>query len=210
MCRVYHDNIHNHQPQQPSATINYLWLTVLPGYRHSDSVTQTGTTGGTYTSTTGLSINSTTGAVDLSLSTSGTYTVTYSVSPATGCSGVYTTTALLTIGVDTWTGVTSTDWNDGTNWSCGHVPSINSDAVIPVVPNDGNHYYPSVSTAGPAATVHNLTINSGASLTVTSQTLQVSDSINNNGTFDVSIGTLELNRHNHHSLSRPGHLPVIK
>ena len=39
--------------------------------------TITGLAGGTYTSTAGLSINASTGAVDLSASTPGTYTVTY-------------------------------------------------------------------------------------------------------------------------------------
>ncbi|MCC2548237.1 T9SS type A sorting domain-containing protein [Hymenobacter sp. BT175] len=38
-----------------------------------------GTTGGTFSSTAGLSLNASTGAIDLSSSTAGTYTVTYSV-----------------------------------------------------------------------------------------------------------------------------------
>lgn len=44
------------------------------------SVTQTGQTGGTYSSTAGLSINSTSGAINLSASTQGTYSVTYNFS----------------------------------------------------------------------------------------------------------------------------------
>ncbi|MFC6225967.1 beta strand repeat-containing protein [Hymenobacter artigasi] len=44
------------------------------------TATVTGTAGGTFSSTTGLSINATTGAINLSASTLGTYTVTYSVS----------------------------------------------------------------------------------------------------------------------------------
>ncbi len=44
--------------------------------------TVTGTAGGTFASTTGLSINATTGAINLSASTVGTYTVTYSVGGA--------------------------------------------------------------------------------------------------------------------------------
>lgn len=42
--------------------------------------TITGTAGGTFSSTSGLTINSSTGEIDLSLSTSGTYTVTYTTS----------------------------------------------------------------------------------------------------------------------------------
>jgi gliding motility-associated-like protein len=47
------------------------------------SVSQTGTTGGVYTSTAGLSINASTGAVDLAGSTPGSYTVTYTFSNGT-------------------------------------------------------------------------------------------------------------------------------
>jgi hypothetical protein len=54
------------------------------------------TAGGTYTSTTGLSINSATGAIDLALSTPGSYTVTYIV-PATICGPIGTSTAAIVI-----------------------------------------------------------------------------------------------------------------
>ncbi len=36
----------------------------------------------------------------------------------------------------TWTGRTSTDWADESNWSCGHVPGASDDVVIPVTVND--------------------------------------------------------------------------
>ncbi|MBK8520202.1 MAG: hypothetical protein IPL54_04740 [Chitinophagaceae bacterium] len=42
-------------------------------------MTQTGTTGGTYSSTAGLTINATNGDVTLGTSTPGTYTVTYTI-----------------------------------------------------------------------------------------------------------------------------------
>jgi len=54
------------------------------------SVTQTGVSGGTYSSTAGLVINSSTGAINLATSTAGTYTVTYSFSNGT-CSNTTTT-----------------------------------------------------------------------------------------------------------------------
>jgi gliding motility-associated-like protein len=54
------------------------------------------TAGGTYTSTIGLSINSATGAIDLALSTPGSYTVTYIV-PATICGPIGTSTAAIVI-----------------------------------------------------------------------------------------------------------------
>ena len=36
----------------------------------------------------------------------------------------------------TWTGSTSTNWTDPSNWSCGHVPGASDDVVIPVTAND--------------------------------------------------------------------------
>jgi gliding motility-associated-like protein len=55
------------------------------------AVTQTGVSGGVYSSTTGLMINAGTGTVDLVASTAGTYTVTYAFSNGT-CSNTTTTT----------------------------------------------------------------------------------------------------------------------
>ncbi|SCY07072.1 T9SS type B sorting domain-containing protein [Flavobacterium caeni] len=61
------------------------------------TLTGTGSyTGGAYSSTAGLSINATTGAINASLSTAGTYTVTYSIAAAGGCPAV-NATALVTI-----------------------------------------------------------------------------------------------------------------
>jgi len=61
------------------------------------TVTQTGQTGGTYSSTMGLVINSSTGTIDLRNSTPGTYTVTYVfTNPVTGCSSSTTTTVSIT------------------------------------------------------------------------------------------------------------------
>ncbi|MBF9142771.1 Ig-like domain-containing protein [Hymenobacter properus] len=54
--------------------------------------TVTGTAGGTFSSTTGLSINATTGAINLSASTVGTYTVTYTVAGACGTSATASVT----------------------------------------------------------------------------------------------------------------------
>jgi uncharacterized spore protein YtfJ len=48
--------------------------------------TITGATGGTFSSTSGLSLNSSTGTIDLSASTAGTYSVTYTVSGTCGSS----------------------------------------------------------------------------------------------------------------------------
>ncbi|WP_216690397.1 beta strand repeat-containing protein [Hymenobacter siberiensis] len=56
------------------------------------TATVTGTAGGTFSSTTGLSLNASTGAINLSASTLGTYTVTYTVTGACGSSATASVT----------------------------------------------------------------------------------------------------------------------
>ncbi len=79
----------------PSATISYSGSPFCTN-SGSVSVTQTGTSGGTYSSTSGLSINASTGAINLTASSAGTYTVTYTIAAAGGCA-IYTTTNNITI-----------------------------------------------------------------------------------------------------------------
>ena len=61
-----------------------------------ETVSQTGSSGGTYTSTTGLSINGNSGQINLASSLAGTYTITYSV-PASGGCPIQTATASVSI-----------------------------------------------------------------------------------------------------------------
>ena len=80
----------------PNATINYA-ASPYCNVAGTAAVTRTGVgTGGTYSSTTGLVINSTTGDVNTLTSVAGTYTVTYTVAAAGGCTA-YSTTASITI-----------------------------------------------------------------------------------------------------------------
>ena len=78
----------------PVATISYAGSPYCA--EGTAAVTQTGQTGGTYTSTAGLSINSVSGDINLRTSTPGTYTVTYSFTDVNGCSST-TTTAVTVI-----------------------------------------------------------------------------------------------------------------
>ncbi|MEI6436261.1 MAG: hypothetical protein WCP32_15610, partial [Bacteroidota bacterium] len=81
----------------PVASILYAGNPFCKSVATAQSVTQTGTTGGTYTaSPAGLSINSSTGAITPSTSTAGTYTVTYTIAASGGC-GVVTATTPVTI-----------------------------------------------------------------------------------------------------------------
>jgi gliding motility-associated-like protein len=79
---------------QPVATITYNGSPYCAAQTAIANVTQTGQTGGIYGSTAGLVLSSTTGAIDLTASTPGTYTVTYTFSNGI-CSS--TTTAAVTI-----------------------------------------------------------------------------------------------------------------
>ena len=75
----------------------------------------------------------------------------------------------------TWDGTTDSDWNTGTNWSGDAVPITTSNVVIPVVGTT----YPEIATDG-TASCNNLTIYSGATLTI-------------NSTSSVSTGSLIVN-----------------
>ncbi|HEY0108484.1 MAG TPA: hypothetical protein VGB67_02585, partial [Fibrella sp.] len=79
----------------PTSSISYAGSPYCSGVGTA-TVTQTGTSGGSFTSASGLSINASTGAIDLGASTPGAYTVTYTIPAANGCAQV-TSTASVTI-----------------------------------------------------------------------------------------------------------------
>jgi hypothetical protein len=78
----------------PAATISYAGNPFCqPG--SIVSVTRTGTAGGTYSATpAGLSINAATGDINVTTSTPGTYTVTYTLAAGGGCPAVVPTTSV--------------------------------------------------------------------------------------------------------------------
>jgi PKD repeat protein len=76
----------------PTATISYAGSPYCA--TGTATVTQTGQAGGTYTAPAGVTINGATGGINLTSSTAGTYTVTYTFSNGT-CSN--TTTTSITI-----------------------------------------------------------------------------------------------------------------
>ena len=89
-----------------------------------------------------------------------------------------------------WTGEMSADWNNNKNWSDESLPTATfcDNVLIPAVfPKP----YPVLSTG--TGTVKNLVIYPNAFVTVAGGSLQIGGSITNNGTFDVSNGTLDFN-----------------
>ena len=75
-----------------SAAFTYPTGTTFCASGPNPTATVTGTTGGTFSTTSGLSLDATTGTINLSASTIGTYTVTYTVASNCGSSATATVT----------------------------------------------------------------------------------------------------------------------
>ena len=88
-----------------------------------------------------------------------------------------------------WIGVTSIDWNDGTNWSDGMVPSMSCPNVY--IPS-GTPNEPTLGSG--TAAINNLYVYPGATLTVNSTgILEIAGAINSANNIDMKAGTLEFN-----------------
>jgi|GEM_PF-3480737 hypothetical protein len=124
----------------------------------------------------------------------------YTISGSPAVAGTYTyvltttggtcapTTVNGTINVysgDTWLGTTSTNWSTASNWSCG-VPTSTTNVVIQNVTNK-----PLLTSND---TVNNITLNTGATLNLNSQTLTINGAVSGSGqliaTNSVSMGSL--------------------
>ncbi|PUZ22824.1 hypothetical protein DCC81_20595 [Chitinophaga parva] len=86
-----------------------------------------------------------------------------------------------------WTGAVSTSWYVTGNWSSATVPTTITNVTIP----SGLVNYPLVNSG--EATANNITIQPGATVTVSGATLQIAGVITSTGTFTATAGTIELN-----------------
>jgi len=102
----------------------------------------------------------------------------------------YSLTYTAAVTSTTWTGNTTTDWFTASNWSPTQVPDATIDAVIPTAPSGGR--FPSITAPTTQAQARNLTLNSGATLTMTNGSLAVAANLTNNGTFQPTGGTVML------------------
>lgn len=103
------------------------------------------------------------------------------------CTAAFSDTAHIKGISETWTGVTSTDWNTASNWGCAIVPTDSDYVIVPVTSNQ-----PDVAAAATATSL-NLTIASGASVTLnTGAVLSVKGNLDNSGNVRGN-GTLSLN-----------------
>ncbi|MBC8082283.1 MAG: T9SS type A sorting domain-containing protein, partial [Hymenobacter sp.] len=98
--------------------------------------------------------------------------------------GAYELNPTVAAATTAWLGGGTTDWNTAANWSAG-VPAGTFDASI----SANAAPYPVI--AGNAA-VLNLSIGTGASLTMSGGTLNVKGNVSNSGTFGASAGTVRL------------------
>lgn len=114
----------------------------------------------------------------------GTYTIT--AKDVNGCTGTTTiTVGSAAIGPTlTWTGSVSTNWHDIDNWGGCAIPDCAYDVIIPSAPVN----QPLISMQD--ASCRTITINTGASLTVSSsKTLMVCYNYTNSGAFSAGNST---------------------
>ena len=101
------------------------------------------------------------------------------------CSQDFSSYATITISLlSQWNGSVNTDWNTPGNWSCG----VPYPVTIVTIPN-GLLRYPEIS--GATATVNNMTVQTGAALSITG-TLQVAGTITAANASITNAGILEM------------------
>ena len=96
----------------------------------------------------------------------------------------------------TWVGATNTNWFECTNWGNGRVPTSIMNVIIPA----SCTYYPNIASG--TGTCFNIDIVSGASLTISGGTLNITGTsgdlgyhgIDNYGTINISAGNLNVSR----------------
>ena len=104
----------------------------------------------------------------------------------------------------TWSGATDTDWNDPSNWQDGYTPDCSIDISIPSVTN-----HPIID-ATTEISVDNLTINSGATLTIEGGLTVEGDLTTNDGLTINSGGSLIVNGTSTGNLTYNRNIPVAK
>ncbi len=125
-----------------------------------------------------------------SISATTTY---YVISDVAQCSSGYRVPITATINSLTWAGTNTTAWSSLSNWDCGGVPpsilpTSTNNVTIPTVPTGAR--FPTISAT---ATINNITISPGASITVDSTGIfEIYGAIINNGTFNVTKGTIAM------------------
>jgi trimeric autotransporter adhesin len=119
-----------------------------------------------------------------------TQTTLYTFTPAGGQCATTTTLTITVNTVGAWMGV-NTNWFDVNNWPCGGVPTATTNVIIPA----GLINYPiiGVGFGTPVAIANNINIAPTASIIIGgAATFELHGTITNNGTFDITAGTLNM------------------
>jgi len=117
----------------------------------------------------------------------GDYTVSVT-NNTTGCVSNPVTQTILVKDENLWTGSIDSNWNNIGNWDCARIPDLNEIVRIPTT--DVTNY--PVLNSGLAGQCKDIIIEGTASLVIINNTLEVSGSISNNGTFDAGNATIEM------------------
>ena len=175
---------------------NYAWT--FPG---TAGVNYTLVSGGTSTSNTAVVV----------YNTSGSNTITMNYASPLGCASSGAIDNTITVGAGTftttaapgdviWRGASSTDWNTASNWysyngsSYAVASGVPSPATRTIIPANNTcvTLQPSVAAAT-TVNAKDVVIESGATLTMTTGTLNVSGNFVNNGNFVAGTGTVAFN-----------------
>lgn len=86
-----------------------------------------------------------------------------------------------------WTGVENRNWNNTANWSCGLLPTLDTDVLIPgdLISNN----FPVIET-GESASVKDLNIEETASVNIQGGQLNIAGTLNIDGNLDASAGSI--------------------
>ncbi|ARV14951.1 T9SS type A sorting domain-containing protein [Polaribacter sp. SA4-12] len=195
VIKTYIDLHYNDFSKFSYATSNYSI------YGLDATPTIAGISGGTFSSTSGLSINASTGVIDVSASSTGTYTVTYI---AQNIANYYKQEKSITINNNAVTNTftaSNGDWSSISNWDLGRLPIANDLVSIP----SGKTANLDVSyiTVTDVSVVGTLNINSGKSITITGNltttgTTNIKSDATSSGSIIVdgsSIGNIVYNRY---------------
>lgn len=138
------------------------------------------------------------------VSTGSTGSVSVTSSSGTGTSPGFTYSGAAYL---TWTGALSQDWNTAANWSPVVLPALSTSVVIPDVSGVSGNF--PVIAAGQSGNCNNLTIESGADLSVKSTasgtgSLITSGTVSGNITIERYIaGSSDLTENKYHLVSIP-------
>jgi hypothetical protein len=167
----------------PSATIAYAGTPFCNSLVGAQSVTRTGSAGGVYAAIpAGLTLDAVTGDITPSTSTPGTYTVTYTIAAANGCSAVTANTSVTVTDVPTASisypgtpfckniGTSQPVTLTGTGIYTGGTFSSTAGLTLNAVNGD---ITPNTSTAGTYTVTYTILANGGCGIVTTSTSITV-------------------------------------